>query len=296
MAGTAVPALEGVRVYPPPPKGFDALTASKTELARHGVPQRPDPRTQPGLAALWEQRVRRYQDFEHLEPKLLPPDKPAVKPTGGVAAGVLLDGLVSCGYELFSFGPPFVIFSGKWTIPNLNYTPAPSGLPNLFHTFFGLGFLDIHVEMTVDAAQNVTARITTTDAAPSALTVRPGDAISATLCLQAGPDGTTAGTAYYFLANETTSQTVTFTAATGFPPAAKVNAGIGRGNHFNGPPEPLARFGVVYFDELIAWTSDDGTRLLTNGTPTPMVELNGSTLAQPQRLNDNAFSVDYRGA
>jgi hypothetical protein len=76
MAGKAVPGMEGVRVLPPPPKEFDALAASKTDLARHGLPQRPDPRTQPGPAALWEQRARRYQGFEHLEPELVPADKP----------------------------------------------------------------------------------------------------------------------------------------------------------------------------------------------------------------------------
>jgi hypothetical protein len=289
MAGKAVPNLEGVRVFPPPPKGFDALAASKTDLARHGVPQRPDPRTEPGLAAFWEQRVRRYQSFEHLDPKLLP----AERPTEPVAPS-LLPPLITCGYELFSFGAHFFMLSGSWTIPNLNYSPAPGGFPNHLHTFFGLGFLDIHVEMTVDAAQNVTTRLTTTHGLPSALPVRPGDELSTILCLNAGPDGTTAGTAYYFLANETTAQTVTIQAATGFPPAASINAGVTRDSHFNGPPDPLARFGVVYFDDILGWTTN-GTRLLTDGVPTTMVDSNGATLAQPQRLNDWAFSVDYRG-
>ena len=123
-----------------------------------------------------------------------------------------------------------------------------------------------------------------------ALPVRPGDAISATLCLQTNP----AGTAVYCLANETTSQTVNFTIDTGFPPAVTINAGISRGSQFNGPPDPLARFGVVYFDELVAFTTS-GTRLLTNGVPTTMVDSNGSTLAIPQRLNDFTFKVIYRG-
>jgi hypothetical protein len=57
------PDIKGVRVFPPPPKGFDALAASKTDLARHGLPPRPDPRTQPGPAALWEKIARRYKDF-----------------------------------------------------------------------------------------------------------------------------------------------------------------------------------------------------------------------------------------
>ena len=104
MAGKAVPKMKGVRVFPPAPKGFDALAASKTDLARHGIPQRPDPRTQPGPAALWEQRMRRYRDFEHLEPELIAPDKP----TEPVLAGFGLPPLVSCGFEL-SFPAPIVI-------------------------------------------------------------------------------------------------------------------------------------------------------------------------------------------
>jgi hypothetical protein len=73
MAAEEIPGMEGVRVFPAPPKGFDAFAASKTDLARHGLPRRPDPRTQPGPAALWEQRMRRYQGFEHLEPEFFPP-------------------------------------------------------------------------------------------------------------------------------------------------------------------------------------------------------------------------------
>jgi hypothetical protein len=285
MAGKAVLGMKGVRVFPPAPKGFDALAASKTDLARHGLPQRPDPRTQPGPAALWEQRARRYQGFEHLEPELLPADKP----TEPVAAGFGLPPLVSSGFEL-SFPAPIVMLSGTWTVPNLNHSPTPGGFPNHLHTFFGLGFLDVHVEMTVDAAKNVTALIRIHTGAQVALPVRPGDAISATLCLQTNP----AGTAFYGLANETTSQTVNFNIETGFPPAVAINAGITRDSQFNGPPDPLARFGVVYFDEISAFATNGQPRL-TDGVPTTMVDFNGSTLAVPQRLTDFTFKVIYRG-
>ena len=211
------PDIKGVRVFPPPPKGFDALAASKTDLARHGLPPRPDPRTQPGPAALWEEIARRYKDFDHLEPKLLAPDKPREP----VAAGFGLPALVSCGFEL-GFPAPITILSGTWTVPDLNHSPTPEQFPNHLHTFFGLGFLDVHVEMTVDVAQNVTSLIRIHTGAQVALPVRPGDAISATLCLQTDA----AGTAAYFLANETTSQTVNFTIETGFPPAHAINAGV----------------------------------------------------------------------
>jgi hypothetical protein len=285
MAGKAVPNMKGVRVFPPAPKGFDALAASKKDLARHGLPLRPDPRTQPGPAALWEQRARRYQGFEHLKPELLPGDEP----TDPVAAGFGLPALISCGFEL-SFPAPIVMLSGTWTVPNLNHSPTPGGFPNHLHTFFGLGFLDVHVEMTVDTAQNVRALIRIHTGAQVALPVRPGDAISAILCLQTD----SAGTAAYFLTNETTSQTVNFTIETGFPPAVAINAGITRDSQFNGPPDPLARFGVVYFDELSAFATSGQPRL-TDGVATTMVDSAGSTLAVPQRLTDFTFKVVYRG-
>ena len=204
----------------------------------------------------------------------------------GVA--VLLNGLTDCGYTLGS-EVPFTQLSATWTVPNLNHTPIPQTPDGRVHlrTFFGLGFLDVHVEMTVDAAQNVTSVITIHTGAQVALPVRPGDAISALLCLNTNP----AGSAAYFLANETTSQTVNFAIDTGFPPARSINAGISRGVSF---PNPLARFGVVYFDEIVAFTTQ-GTRLLTDGSPTTMVDNQGSTLATPVRLYENAFKIVRQG-
>ena len=155
MAGKAVPGMNGVRVFPPAPRGFDAFTASKTDLARYGIPQRPDPAKQPELAELWEQRARRYTGFTHLEPEFVRADEP---PTPAVA-GLGLFPLEACGFELTTNpGAPFLKLIGTWTVPHLNHSPD-GGLPNRFRTFFGLGFLDVHVEMTVDTAQNNTALI-----------------------------------------------------------------------------------------------------------------------------------------
>jgi hypothetical protein len=116
--------------------------------------------------------------------------------------------------------------------------------------------------------------------------VRPGDAFSATLCLQTNA----AGTAFYGLANETTGQTMNFTMDTGFPPAVSINAGIARGSNPNGSPSALARFGVVYFDEVVA-SSTEGNKSITSGVATTMVGPDGTTLARPLRLNSRAFKV-----
>ncbi|WP_104819835.1 hypothetical protein [Kitasatospora sp. MMS16-BH015] len=83
------------------------------------------------------------------------------------------------------------------------------------------------------------------------------------------------------------------TVDTGFPPAVTINAGITRGD-LDQPFHPLARFGVVYFDEISAYTTS-GTRLLTSGDAITMVDEHGVTLARPTRLTDYTFKTVYAG-
>jgi len=273
--------IEGLQTFPVPSKGFDMRTASKEELVRHGLPRRPDPRTHSTLATLWEQRARRYLEFEHLEPKLIPAETPLER----TATAFALSPFVNAGFELVDAAAQITMLTGTWTVPNLSYTPN-QGFPNKLRTFFGLGFLDLHVELTITSAQTVTIEVRIHTGAQVALPVRPGDTMSATLCLQTNA----AGTAFYGLVNETTGQTMNFNMDTQFPPAVSINAGIGRGSNPTGAPSSLARFGVVYFDELIAY-STHGNRFITNGVPTSMVGTDGTTLARPLRLNDRAFKI-----
>jgi hypothetical protein len=132
----------------------------------------------------------------------------------------------------------------------------------------------------------VTSQVTLGSGAQVNLPVRPGDWMNVMLCLQTN----SAGTAAFFLTNETTRQRTNFSVDTGFPPAVTINAGISRGVA-QSPLNPLADFGTVYFDELSAFTTS-GTRLLVDGTATAMVD-NGVTLARPIRLNDFAFRIDH---
>lgn len=265
---------------PPPPKDFDPLVARKEDLRRYGIPQRPDPQTQPGLAALWDQQARRYRTFDHLQAQT--PWPAAIDPGTTQAFG--LEPSEHCGYVLTSVGAPFTALFVTWTVPNLRHTPSPHG-PNTFRTFVGLGFLDVHVEMTVDPAQNVTATITALGVASVGLPAAPGDVISGSMCLDPQPPGR----ANYVLANETRSQTVNFGFDTGYPPAVTINAGISRGDS-NNPLNPLAQFGAVYFDEISAYTTS-GFRSLTQGDAVTMVDRNGAILAKPVRLTDFTFKV-----
>lgn len=269
-----------------PPKDFDPLVAGKRDLVRYGLPQRPDPQTQPGLAALWEQQARRYRSFDHLPAGIR---RPEVKGPGTTPQALGLEPTEHCGYTLTSVGAPFTALFVTWTVPNLRFTPSDRGL-NKFRTFVGLGFLDVHVEMSVDAAQNVTATITALGVDSVGLPVAPGDVISGSMCLDLAPPGR----ANYVLANETRSQTVNFSFDTGFPPAVVVNAGISRGTIDN-PFNPLAQFGVVYFDEISAYTTNGFRSLTSDGQAVTMVDRNGATLARPIRLNDFGFKTVHAG-
>lgn len=278
-----------LRVYPPAPKDFDPFTASAVDLRRHGLPLRPDPRVQPGLAALWERLAARYRGFEHLEPRLEPATAAGEAATPSAIFGV--DPRYSCAYGLTSTtAAPFTALFVTRTVPDLRFSAVPNGpSTNYFHTFASLGFLDVHVEMTVDSADHVTAQLTAANAVSVNLPVSPGDVISTSLCLQTNA----AGTASYFFANETTAQTLNFTFDTGYPPAVTISAGVTRTG--NQAIQPLASFGSVYFDEISAYTTS-GPRSLTAGEAITMVDENGATLARPEPLNDYAFKAVFVAA
>jgi hypothetical protein len=284
-----------IRLYPPAPQDFDPFAATKRDLMKYGLPLRPDPHKEPGMAALWERQAARYRSFEHLEPR---PDTTTAnkkrlpaKIAAGAAPAFGPDPIESCGYQLFSPSAPFTVLFVTWTVPDLRFSPGQFDPIDHFQTFVGLGFLDVHVEMTVDSAQNVTSKIWAQGVGDVNLPVRPGDVISGSLCLQ------TNGKAAYFLANETTAQSISFAIDTGFPPAVTINAGVSRSGDASQPPffHPLASFGVVYFDEISAYTTS-GSRSLTSGDAITMVNQNGTILARPVRLNDYAFKTVFAAA
>jgi hypothetical protein len=273
-----------LRLHPPAPPDLDPFTAKRSVLKQHGLPLRPDPQLQPGMAALWDRQADRYRNFEHLEPQ---PDTSTASKKNTAALGPFDPAPIeSCGYSFTSQAAPFTALFITWTVPNLRFSPSPLS-PNRFHTFVGLGFLDVHVEMTVDSANKVTSHLWAQGVGNVNLPVFPGDVLSASLCLDTKPPGT----AHYFFANETSTQTMNFSLNTGFPPAQSINAGVTR-EDLNLPVHPLAHFGIVYFDEISAYTTN-GSVSLTSGNAITMVDHDGSTLARPIRISDFTFKTIF---
>jgi hypothetical protein len=298
MTGQETSDRNRVRLCPPPPGDFDPFTATEEDLKRHGLPLRPDPQAQPGMAALWERKARRYRNFEHLEPRFEPATatKTLVTPAAPPSGSFYLSPYESCGYELDTSGAPFTALFLTWTVPDLYYTPNPpvGPDPNLFRTFATLtsvqGGLDVHVNMTVDSTNTVTSQLWAEFVGNVNLPVRPGDVMSASLCLDTQPPGR----ANYFFANETSGQTISYTVDTELPPATAALAGVSRDGDWQRPPLPaLARFGVVYFDEISAYTTS-GWRSLTSGIAVTMTDLNGNAIATPERLTDWTFKAVWK--
>jgi hypothetical protein len=287
MTGPERPAKETWRLSPAPPQDFAAVAATVEDLRTHGLPQRPDARVQPHLAALWDMCARRYRGFEHLSPDIKS-SGPGTTPNPAS-----LSPLENCGYTLASTpSEPFVALFIHWTVPDLIYRPAPLN-KNYFHTFVEIGSIaDVHVEMTVDTAQQVTSVATVNGEAVTNLPVAPGDAMSAVMCVNTQASG--GSTVFIGVVNETRGQTVNLSTATVNPPAVSIDAGVTLDLVQNNPTlNTLPRFGVVYFDEISAYTTA-GPRSLTAGIPVTLTDLHGTTIASPHRLNDYAFKTVYR--
>jgi hypothetical protein len=288
MSDQERPSKETWRLSPAPPKDFSPFAATAEDLRTHGLPQRPDARVQPHLAALWDTCARRYTGFEHLSPDIKPSGPGTTTPNPAS-----LSPLENCGYSLVSnSSEPFVALFIHWTVPHLIYSPAPLN-KNYFHTFVEIGFIaDVHVDMTVDAAQQVTSVVTVNGDPVTNLPVAPGDAMSAVICINTQSSG---GSAVFIgVANETRGQTVNLSINTGNLPAISIDAGVTLDLIQNNPTlNRLPRFGVVYFDEISAYTTA-GPRSLTAGNPVTLTDLNGTTIASPYPLNDYAFKTVYR--
>ena len=116
-SATVPTAISGIRTFPAPPEGFDALAASDTDLARYGYPPHPDAQSEPAGYAVWARNVKA---FNH-RPKSLSKDmgayngpmQPAKAPAGTEAASMQGgEGLPSTG---FSFNWSGVVNTNKQT-------------------------------------------------------------------------------------------------------------------------------------------------------------------------------------
>jgi len=125
------------RRFQAPPDGFDPSSASDAELARHGLPRRPDPEAEPFLAERWANVFGRSLSIvpAELEPRPITPPRAAAPPDYSV------DGWAGVGRKMLeprflepgfgggtSAGDPYVrsatFVSAEWVVPRLMGDPG----------------------------------------------------------------------------------------------------------------------------------------------------------------------------
>src|SRR5206468_8059103 len=106
-----------VHFFPRPPEGFNPLTARPEELARYGIPPKPDPDQQPALTRFWIEMYSRPLVF------VAPPPLEAILPTR-------IRREASLNWSGASITPrngqQFTEVHATWEIP---LVAAPAGMP-----------------------------------------------------------------------------------------------------------------------------------------------------------------------
>jgi hypothetical protein len=296
----------GIRLFTPPPAGFDPVRASDRELLAHGYPARPDRQRQPELHRHWTAMLSRPMTvitprFEVMPGRL-----------GGRRlryADTVGTGWAGTSVITPAGGDPVTFVSGQWTVPAVVPPQGDHGL-SACATWIGI---DGNGEDSPDILQTgTTQQITYGDSQdtfawfewfPAAactisnLDVSPGDVMYGLICVYTSTE------AAVYLGNMTTGKLVSFIkdgsseglSVTG----ASVEWILECPQEENGDFTILTKFGDVYFDNCIAGTNgSDGLQIVLGGNAFGLTMLGNDDgnivdIAAPLSLNDRAFKVQY---
>lgn len=298
----------GIRLFTPPPAGFDPVRATDRELLAHGYPARPDPERQPELHKHWTAMLSRpitviRPEFEEAPPRL-----------GGKRlryADTEGDGWAGSQFIVAEAGDPVQFVTGQWTVPAVVVPEGDHGL-SMCATWIGIDALSVGDDDILQTG--TTQQITYGDSSSSAfawfqwlpappstlsnLAVSPGDVIYGLICID------TSAEARIYLGNMTTGQLVSFVkdgSSEGLSVAGDSAEWILEcpQDLKSGDFELLTKFGDIYFDNCLAGTNGpDGPQTVFGGDYANLImegtaDGNFFPIAAPLSLNDRAFKVQY---
>jgi hypothetical protein len=298
----------GLRLFTPPPEGFDPLAASDRELLAHGYPARPDPQRQPGLHEHWTTMLSR--PLTVIRPEFAPlPDRRH----GG--RRVRYADTVGTGWSGTSIFPPaggaVTFVSGQWTVPAVVPPAGDHGVSSCA-TWVGI---DGNGEDSPDIVQTGTTQAITYGQSQdtfawfewfpafpvmvSNLAVSPGDVMYALICVYTSTE------VAVYLGNLTTGVLASFIQV-GSTYGGLTVTGASAEWILECPEDDtggfsiLTKFGDVYFDNCIAGTSGaDGETVVLGGSGAAQLVMLGNddeaivSIAAPVPLNERAFKVQY---
>jgi len=119
--------MEGFYTRPSPPHNFDPTTASEEELAKFGLPKRPDQKKHLQAHALWHRVFGRR--LKYIQPVLQPrryrtraKSERTKLPKGGPGAGSLITDNWAGAVSFAAAGQTLMQAQGQWTLPSI-WTP-----------------------------------------------------------------------------------------------------------------------------------------------------------------------------
>jgi hypothetical protein len=252
-----------VRTFPALPKDFDPLNASSAQLKRLGFPPRPEnERGSDAAAAKWVKAFGRHQAFTYVAPEFkVLPNRHAPNRRLEAGSEVNANAVSNNWSGALMFSSNFKQIIGSWSVPNV-YSPTPID----GGTHYCAVWLGIDGDGSGDALQAGTESDSDASCFPwfewfpalmvqvSNLLVKPGDVVSLSLW------ATRTTTSSMFMWNVTSQEMTRFsvTAPQGTALVGNCAEAIVERPSILGPANKsqltqLARFGEVFFDDVVAF-------------------------------------------
>lgn len=299
-----------VKGYGALPAGFNPLTASARKLVALRLPRRPDARTEPRLAHLWERVIGRTRlwippEFEHHENITHGPLRPIRRGERRTqATQLVVSNATSSNWSGAAvFAPankPYRFVGGQWTVPSPN---APADGTYYASEWVGIDgwnssdVLQAGTETQITKIWFFTATQVYTwwewfpagEVKISNLPVSPGDVMYCLICA----DSTTH--ALVMFSNQSTGVGTRFdiTAPSRTALAGNVAEWIVERPTVNGSVASLTDYAACYFDECIAGGSLNFDDLAAASLIT-MTGSGNADLSEPVKENDSVVKVNWR--
>ena len=297
-----------IKTHALPPAGFNPRTASPLELRRYGLPQRPDPKLRPKLAAQWDEIFSRK--LTYITPTFRPMQEllPGFERRGRPRQDLIQD-LVSVTHSFWSGAvvhasgsETFTWVLGQWNVPDV--APPASGQGNWYSIAW------IGIDGNTDVTQIGTVQSVSVDANgnlgkncyafwewwPSswqAITNFPvnfGDTMLGLICLDSPTE------AWFSLLNLTSGLHAgfIFDAPSGTTSQENQAEWILERPAINGTTAELPNFGEIYFDSAMG---GHGLNFLADGGTDTAINMvvNGKTLATTTVETPTLIKIAYTG-
>jgi len=303
--------IEKFQTFQPPPAGFDPRTAPARALALHGFPRRPDPATEPLLAALWQRAFRRAPKLHMTKAELaLDPIMTERDPMKHLKADFSPSGWASITVTTASLGynpyqPANTVFA-EWVVPTIFPVMGDPSTALTVGFWVGLDGSDPNSYELLQAGtaatitgNNVnywvwtewfTSEYKTPAVQVTNFAIQPGDLVSCLVC--APLSGQTQGSASFL--NYRTQQAVTV----GIPAPGSGITSVGARAIWavEGISADLPDFSPMVFTNLTAGTQSHAFNLSPDGALSNITGNNGATLAQAFIASPTVGLVIWEGS